>query len=66
MRSTQTVRPAAASTRVATSSSGVSTSAGHSSYRVWWGNTQSFKQCDGDYAGSDGWTVFIELHRVGH
>jgi hypothetical protein len=42
------------------------TSAGHSAYRVWWGNTQSFKQCDGDYAASDGWTVFIELHRMGH
>jgi hypothetical protein len=40
--------------------------AGHSSYRVWWGNTQSFKQCDGDYAGSDGWTVFIRLHQVNH
>jgi len=40
--------------------------AGHSTYRVWWGNTQSFKQCDGDYAASDGWTVFIELHQVGH
>ena len=42
------------------------TLAGHSAYRVWWGNTQSFKQCDGDYAASDGWTVFIELHQVGH
>ncbi len=42
------------------------TSAGHSSHRVWWGNTQSFKQCDGDYAGSDGWTVFIQLHQVSH
>ena len=40
--------------------------AGHTSYRVWWGNTQSFKQCDGDYAGSDGWTVFIQLHQVNH
>jgi hypothetical protein len=39
---------------------------GHSAYRVWWGNTQSFKQCDGDYAASDGWTVFIELHQAGH
>jgi hypothetical protein len=42
------------------------TLAGHSSYRMWWGNTQSFKQCDGDYAASDGWTVVIELHQVGH
>jgi hypothetical protein len=40
--------------------------AGHASARRWWGNTQSFKQCDGDYAGSDGWTVWIELHQVGH
>jgi hypothetical protein len=41
-------------------------SAGHVTDRAWWGNTQSFKQCDGDYAGSDGWTVFIELHQVNH
>ena len=40
--------------------------AAHSSYRVWWGNTHSFKQCDGDYAGSDGWTLFVELHQVNH
>jgi hypothetical protein len=40
--------------------------AGHSTSRAWWGNTQSFKQCDGDYAGSDGWVVFIELHQVNH
>jgi hypothetical protein len=41
-------------------------SAGHSTRRVWWGNTQSFKQCDGDFAASDGWTVFVQLHQVGH
>ena len=41
-------------------------SAGHATYREWWGNTQSFKQCDGDYAASDGWTAFIELHQVNH
>ncbi len=40
--------------------------AGHSTRRVWWGNTQSFKQCDGDYAASDGWTVFVELHQAAH
>jgi hypothetical protein len=40
--------------------------AGHASYRVWWGNTQSFKQCDGDFAGSDGWVLFVELHQVNH
>ena len=37
---------------------------GHASSRVWWGNTQSFKQCDGDYASSDGWTELITLHQV--
>lgn len=42
------------------------TSAGHSSSRAWWGNTQSFKQCDGDYAASDGWTAFIGLHQLNH
>jgi hypothetical protein len=41
-------------------------SAGHPTYRLWWGNTQSFKQCDGDYAGSDGWTTFIQLHQLNH
>ena len=40
--------------------------AGHATQRVWWGNTQSFKQCDGDYAASDGWTLFVELHQVNH
>jgi hypothetical protein len=40
--------------------------AGHPTRLVWWGNTQSFKQCDGDYAGSDGWTVFVELHQLNH
>jgi hypothetical protein len=40
--------------------------AGHVTSRVWWGNTQSFKQCDGDYAASDGWTVFISVHQVNH
>lgn len=42
------------------------TSAGHASALVWWGNTQSFKQCDGDFAASDGWTAFIQLHQVNH
>jgi hypothetical protein len=40
--------------------------AGHATSRVWWGNTQSFKQCDGDYAASDGWTVLVALHQVNH
>jgi hypothetical protein len=39
---------------------------GHLVERLWWGNTQSFRQCDGDYAASDGWTAFIELHQVSH
>jgi hypothetical protein len=41
-------------------------SAGHRTERVWWGNTESFKQCDGDYAASDGWVVLIDLHQVNH
>jgi len=41
-------------------------SAGHPSQRVWWGNTQSFRQCDGDYAASDGWVAILELHQVNH
>lgn len=40
--------------------------AGHSWYSRFWGNTQSFKQCDGDYASSDGYTVFIHLHQLNH
>jgi hypothetical protein len=40
--------------------------AGHATWRVWWGNTRTFEQCDGDYAASDGWTVFVELHQVNH
>jgi hypothetical protein len=40
--------------------------AGHATSLVWWGNTQSFRQCDGDYAASDGWTLFVPLHQVGH
>ena len=40
--------------------------AGHRTRWVWWGNTQSFKQCDGDFAGSDGWTVFVDLHQLNH
>jgi hypothetical protein len=40
--------------------------AGHGSFRTWWGNTQSFRQCDGDYAASDGWVAFVVLHRMNH
>jgi hypothetical protein len=34
---------------------------GHPWYSNYWGNTRNFKQCDGDYAGSDGYTVYIKL-----
>jgi hypothetical protein len=40
--------------------------AGHAVSLAWWGNTQSFKQCDGDWASSDGWTAFVRLHQVNH
>ncbi len=30
--------------------------AGHYTTYTWWGNTHNFKQCDGDYAGSNGYT----------
>jgi hypothetical protein len=39
---------------------------GHTYYYTWWGNTQNFLQCDGDLAGSDGNTAFIQLHQVNH
>jgi hypothetical protein len=39
---------------------------GHSYYYTWWGNTQSFEQCDGDMASSDGVVSFIQLHQVNH
>lgn len=39
---------------------------GHSYYYAWWGNTQNFEQCDGDLAGSDGYTSYIQLHQVNH
>jgi hypothetical protein len=28
---------------------------------VYWGNTKAFKQCDGDWAGSDGRVAFVKL-----
>ncbi len=34
---------------------------GHAYYYAWWGNTQNFRQCDGDYAGSDGWSASIHI-----
>jgi hypothetical protein len=40
--------------------------AGHAVALAWWGNTQTFKQCDGDWASSDGWTAFVRLHQAGH
>jgi hypothetical protein len=36
---------------------------GHGWQSRYWGNTRNFRQCDGDYAGSDGYTVFV---RIGH
>lgn len=39
---------------------------GHNTYTYWWGNTQNFQQCDGDYAGSDGYTEFIQSHQAFH
>jgi hypothetical protein len=33
--------------------------AGHYTTYDWWGNTQNFKQCDGDWAGSDGYTRWV-------
>jgi hypothetical protein len=41
-------------------------SGGHGWYSEFWGNTQNFQQCDGDYAGSDGYTVFSRAHQVNH
>jgi hypothetical protein len=40
--------------------------AGHKWGRVFWGNTRNFKQCDGDYAGSDGWVVSVRIHSNDH
>ncbi len=39
---------------------------GHAYFYAWWGNTQNFRQCDGDYAGSDGATSYIRIHQVNH
>lgn len=39
---------------------------GHGWYSEFWGNTQNFQQCDGDYASSDGYTVFSRAHQVNH
>jgi hypothetical protein len=40
--------------------------AGHSWSSVYWGNTQNFQQCDGDYAASDGWVVWMHVHAYFH
>ena len=34
---------------------------GHGWRSQFWGNTRSFRQCDGDYAGSDGYVVFLRV-----
>ena len=39
---------------------------GHQWEAYWWGNTQNFRQCDGDWARSDGITVWINMHQVNH
>jgi hypothetical protein len=39
---------------------------GHSWYSNFWGNTQNFKQCDSDWARSDGYTVFVNMHQAFH
>ena len=38
--------------------------AGHSVTAEEWGNSANFKQCDGDYAGSDGWGIRISLNHA--
>lgn len=40
--------------------------ANHSFYSTWWGNTQNMRQCDGDYARSDGSTTFLHIHQDLH
>ena len=40
--------------------------AGHGWYSTFWGNTQNMQQCDGRWARSDGYTVFIRLHQLNH
>lgn len=39
-------------------------SGGHGVNSEYWGNTANFKQCDGDYAGSDGWGVLITVNHT--
>ncbi len=39
---------------------------GHAWTSTYWGNTQSFKQCDGGYASSDGYTVLVNTHQINH
>jgi hypothetical protein len=38
----------------------------HRWFSRYWDNRRNFKQCDGDYAASDGYTVFIRLHHALH
>ena len=40
--------------------------AGHGWSSSFWDNKRNFKQCDGDYAGSDGYTVYVALHSWSH
>lgn len=39
---------------------------GHSWLSVWWGNTENRRQCNGDYARSDGYTVGVRVHQLFH
>lgn len=39
---------------------------GHSAWFGWWGNTQSMRQCDGEYASSDGFIVWATVHQGFH
>jgi len=40
--------------------------AGHGWWSEDWDNQQNFEQCDGDYARSDGYVVFINMHQINH
>jgi hypothetical protein len=39
---------------------------GHNWDYQWRGNTRSFRQCDSQYASSDGYVAWISLHQVNH
>jgi hypothetical protein len=43
-------------------------SSSHHNNTAWvqWGNTREFRQCDGDYAGGDGWVVYVLVPNWSH